>query len=229
MTECVLCQKPCVHPLSLAELCSFQSVHPVRVCPRCMAHFQSYQGKIQCVGCGREWRSRELCVDCVRWQQQYDTVLVNQPIFVYDRFFLDWIERFKFYGDYWCGWAVVPALQQAFDARRDAIVIPIPSSVTRTKERGFPTTHSLLQMADIPFCDALEYRGDGVKQSHKTRLERIKTAQPFALKKELVTRWRQQPVILFDDVYTTGRTVYHAWQCLKSEGAEVVTVCTLGR
>lgn len=43
-------------------------------------------------------------------------------------------------------------------------------------------------------------------QAGKSRQERLRLVQPFQLRATL----REQPICLFDDVYTTGRTLFHA-------------------
>ena len=58
-------------------------------------------------------------------------------------------------------------------------------------------------------CNFCENQHAGAKQSEKNRQERLLTTQPFLLL-EGHKKYLQQEIILFDDVYTTGRTLYHA-------------------
>ena len=66
-----------------------------------------------------------------------------------------------------------------------------------------------------------------LKQSHKDRAMRMKTKQPF----EYVgpNNLSDKKILLVDDIYTTGRTLYHAKALLEDAGAKFVTSVTLAR
>nr|MCH9869498.1 hypothetical protein [Serratia marcescens] len=68
-----------------------------------------------------------------------------------------------------------------------------------------------------------------VDQSSKTRVDRLQTTQPFEFKEGMEPRIRGRRILLVDDVYTTGRTLYHASAQLKSAGAAAVFSMTLAR
>lgn len=66
------------------------------------------------------------------------------------------------------------------------------------------------------------------KQSRKTRRERLLMKQPFTLCQS-DKKLANQKICLVDNVYTTGRTLRHAAQCLIVAGALEVTSLTLAR
>src|SRR5690625_1097913 len=62
------------------------------------------------------------------------------------------------------------------------------------------------------------------KQSKKTRSERLSADNPFVAAKKV-----NKPVILVDDIYTTGTTLRHAATLLKEQGCPEVYAYTLIR
>ena len=63
-------------------------------------------------------------------------------------------------------------------------------------------------LGDLPYDDCLRMKEEHClkKQSHKIRKERMKTPQPFELKRRKSAPY----IVLIDDIYTTGRTLYYA-------------------
>ena len=62
-------------------------------------------------------------------------------------------------------------------------------------------------------------------QSAKTREQRLQTPQPFDLTDR--KRVRGKTVVLVDDVFTTGRTMYHAAQLMRAAGCKTICGVTL--
>lgn len=62
------------------------------------------------------------------------------------------------------------------------------------------------------------------KQAKKSRFERIMMKNPFKQ-----TEPFNKPVVLVDDIYTTGRTLRHAAQLLTENGCPEVYALTLCR
>jgi ComF family protein len=146
------------------------------------------------------------------------------------------IARFKFQED--------PALARALaDLMRHApwvepaldmasLVIPMPLSSQRLRERGFnqalelarhlaphkTQAHVLLRTSDSPHQ---------VGASRKERVEHVRDA--FWVAPEHLADVRGQHVVLLDDVMTTGASIYAAAQALRAAGAAHITGMVLAR
>lgn len=92
--------------------------------------------------------------------------------------------------------------------------------------RGFNQVKGLLGGCTITEVLVHQHK-DKLAQSHKSRTERLATPQPFLLKN--AARVLNERVILVDDIYTTGRTLYHAAVLLKEAGASEVLSISLAR
>ncbi|MDR0200409.1 MAG: hypothetical protein LBI43_07545 [Streptococcaceae bacterium] len=129
----------------------------------------------------------------------------------------DYFSRYKFMGDY--------QMRQAFAMSFRAIPkgyqrVPIPLSPERFQARGFNQVTGFLEAATISYDDVLE-KVEVIKQSSLSRQERLKSENPFRLKKGVVLSKR---VCVIDDIYTTGATLQHAMTVLKNAG--VTDVCS---
>src|SRR5699024_2348874 len=109
----------------------------------------------------------------------------------------------------------------AFKARfpNECVVVPIPLSNERMCSRAFNQADMLATFLPAEKEYVLT-RTNTEKQSKKTRIERLTSTNPFKIKK---------PVILVDDIYTTGTTLRHAAIILKSNGCPEVYAYTLIR
>ena len=82
-------------------------------------------------------------------------------------------------------------------------------------------------MTKIPLKDLLR-RKELTPQSEKSRKARLEMEQPFELR-VANGKIRNQKVLLVDDVYTTGRTLFHGAELLYKNGAEAVESLTFAR
>jgi len=138
------------------------------------------------------------------------------------------ITMWKYRGDYILGHIFQADMKQYFKQHYDThneqmIAVPIPLSNDRLYERGFNQAEMLADFLSVRIENVLT-RTMNEKQAKKTRLERIMTVNPFNLVKSL-----NNPVLLVDDIYTTGRTLRHAAQLLKEAGCQEVYALTLCR
>lgn len=69
---------------------------------------------------------------------------------------------------------------------------------------------------------------ENVPQSKKTRKERMRLQQPFAIKKK-TKKIKNCSVILVDDIYTTGRTLFHAAAVINDCYPKSLNTFTLAR
>ena len=88
----------------------------------------------------------------------------------------------------------------------------MPSSRDKTVERGFHHLERMLEAVALPYVDLFE-KDDGYKQSLKNGMERMEISSHMRLKKDAVIP--DTPLLLVDDVCTTGSTLKHAYQLLE--------------
>lgn len=220
--RCSCCQKTLTRNLTLRELFFFTSQR----CYHCEKLFTKINQSAACPGCGRA-NSPEVCSDCRLWQRELGFVLENKSLFHYDEGFRKWIETYKFTGDYRLRGAFATELAQALQNYQGYLICPLPLSPERFEQRGFNQVSGCLDFSQVSF-ELLLKRKELAPQSEKSREERLRMEQPFEL---LVPngKIRKQRVLLVDDVYTTGRTLFHAAEVLYKNGAETVKSLTFAR
>ena len=199
-----------------------------QICDKCEKDLKQLSGK-RCRRCSREAKS-EICVDCIWWENYHhgiDVIDFNYSVFSYTSHMQDVIAKWKYRGDYQLGHIFeknfVNQFYQKFKMIKDVIAVPIPLSRERMQERCFNQATMLCSFLPIPSKDVLT-RVHGEKQSKKRRKERISSENPFNLEQKL-----NNPVILVDDIYTTGTTLRHAASLLKTAGCPKVYTYTLVR
>jgi len=117
---------------------------------------------------------------------------------------------------------------------RDALLVPIPSSRTNLKRRGFSHTELLareivrkensLKVANL--LTSIGSRADQVGLSFPERERNLAGAFQGDL-----GYWRDKmrPVVLLDDVFTSGATLSQGWRTLEELGAEVTGFCVFAQ
>ncbi|RYG74387.1 ComF family protein [Lentibacillus lipolyticus] len=203
---------------------------PMYLCPACTKELTVLQGG-RCRKCSRMSR-KDLCVDCERWQSNWsngrDPLEWNISVFQYNDWMQEVISRWKYRGDYCLGKAFLPEYQRVFRQHfsflpSNTAIVPIPLSEERLRERGFNQAELLADCLPRQTDQVLK-RIHGEKQSKKTRLERLTGKNPFK-----VTQTVNNPVVLADDIYTTGTTLRHAASVLKQNGCPKIYALTLVR
>lgn len=141
------------------------------------------------------------------------------------------------------GWREVAGLMARRMARerppgeldRDrALVVPVPTTRTRRKRRGYNQADVLAEAfsraVERPLVRALRRRSGGGSQVALQPTERranVRTA--FAVRGQAAPRIRGRPVLLIDDVLTTGATAAAAAGVLERAGAQGVVIHTFAR
>ncbi len=85
-----------------------------------------------------------------------------------------------------------------------------------------------MQAAGIKTQKLLEKKLNNAPQSEKSRQERLAAPQAFRAT-ENMTKIKNQKVLLVDDVYTTGRTLFHAAEILQTYQPKVLHTFSLAR
>ncbi|MGO4888793.1 ComF family protein [Anaerobacillus sp. MEB173] len=139
------------------------------------------------------------------------------------------LAKYKFRGDYVIGQAFEPLLQQMYQAEfSDCMVVPIPLSNERLYERGFNQAKHLAELIGVPVFDVLKRTTHEQKQSKKSRTERLSLEKsPFEIQSN--ESIQNKPILIIDDIYTTGATIRQAAKVLLDSGAKEVSSLTVGR
>ena len=228
--KCLLCKRDLDYSLSLAWIFSLDPFKEKFICADCQSRFQRIDGPT-CRGCGRMCAS-QYCADCVRWRKVGKPLLDNQALYCYhNEAMRDYFEQYKFAGDYYLRKVFQAEFQQfilqKYPQRKwKYCIIPVDQQ-TMVSERGFNQVKGLTASLKTEQWLVMDDDRHRVKQSHKNRAERMQTQQPFILKSP--AKVKNQFVVLIDDIYTTGRTLYHAQDLLLKAGAAEVRSVTLAR
>lgn len=178
----------------------------------------------RCTGCGA--RGPEWCDTCamtlpdVQWDR-IDTDLLLCSAFQYTgpirQTIVDWKERqhraARQRVERWFAAALTPLLER----RPEMLCVPIPSSPTNDRLRGTRVLHDVLRTIGVTYSDALESTRSRRDQAGLSREERAANLQD-------ALRWRgstDQPLLLIDDVVTSGATMRAAATALTVSGGHV--------
>ncbi len=182
----------------------------------------------RCPVCSR--LSEGICLDCQDWKNSrphMNTLDSNYSIYPYTPMIQTIISQWKYRGDYEIGFIFKFIVQQTFQTLlnfdQSVIIIPIPLSEDRLYERAFNQAEVIASWI-TPEPKLLLTRRDYEKQAKKSKNERITSENPFILPKTI-----NKPVLLVDDIYTTGTTLRHASTVLKESGCPRVDAFTLVR
>lgn len=229
MAKCLLCGNEWTQAPNLWELLAWKPIELPLICPTCEKEMAWLTGPV-CSGCGRSLttEAKELCPDCLQWQQNKGWTPKNTAFLSYHGLYQQWLLQLKGTGDIRLAAYFKVPLQQLSRQYRQVIWVPIPSSPKSYRERGFHQTEVILKAAKIPYQSLLRMGETQEKQALKTKRERMQRPNPFVIACDNKPTTTPQ-VVLFDDVYTTGTTLYHAQRTLEAAGYEVVASVTLAR
>lgn len=224
--NCHWCQKLIVRNLSLKEML-FPFSSQETLCLDCQKLFVKTPA-VTCPNCCKIGYS-EKCLECLAWQVKYpDLKIKHHSFFIYNETFREWIYQYKFQGDYRLRQTFKLELKRYFSRQKDVLVCPVPLSTQRYQIRGFNQTQAMLEAADIACTMLLTKKVDTLAQAQKSKMERLLTPQPFEVTKAGL-EIEGKKVIIFDDVYTTGRTLLHAMAALNTYKPREMTTVSLAR
>ena len=224
--NCQLCHARLPVRLSLRDLVMLRPLTPPTLCERCRARFTRIDPVHACPGCSRPQEHTRLCPECESWQHQYGWHLQHQALYTYNDAMKEYMHRYKFGGDYRLRTVFQAEVQQRIRQLGADLVVPIPVTQTTMAIRGFNQVLGIL--GDMPVIPVLRHRAvDKVAQSRKTRRQRLQTPQPFVLTDPAIVRGKR--ILLVDDIYTTGRTLYHAATLLKAAQCHELVSLSLAR
>lgn len=192
------------------------------LCEECTKKLENITGDL-CEKCGRpflnldaKYRKGDLCNDCVRWGE--GALTKNRSIYVYNEFLQEVIAKWKFRGDAELVKLFWPELQNLVKQFEIDVVVPIPLSKGRLYERSFNQSKALVEGLPYPIIEALMRPDEATKQSKKSRKERLHREERFQMVPSFLYDLQGKTVLLVDDIYTTGATLYSAANTLKEQG-----------
>ncbi|HIW70210.1 MAG TPA: ComF family protein [Candidatus Limosilactobacillus merdipullorum] len=136
------------------------------------------------------------------------------------------MHRYKFQGDYRIRSVFTQAMAQQLDKYQADIITTVPIAQQTWLTRGFNQVQGII---DRPTEELLAVISNEKRpQSTRDRQERLALKQPFCWVDD---KSRQsvygKRVVLVDDVYTTGRTMYHAAGLFREAGVKSVKTFSL--
>lgn len=188
---------------------------------------------------------QNICYDCYRWklweqEQGMERILErNISAVAYQSVTQDWIEQFKFRKDsrmkYFLASLLVEKAMQCVQTDSFDLLVPIPLSSSRLFERGFNQSEELAlclapKLKIEVASDILIKRDDLFKQSKRGRDSRLtEMLKKFLKNSQSQVDIYKKRILLVDDIYTTGATLYAAAYILRQEGVASVSSLTLAR
>ena len=176
----------------------------------------------------REIARPALCGACLQHPPAFDACVAPfRYAFPVDRM----IQGLKYRRELYYGRILGELLSRHVSQTRPELVIPVPLSLARYRERGFNQARELAR----PLCkrlglrlcsDLVERRRETREQAGLDRKDRLEnTRDAFALVAPLPARH----IAIIDDVVTTGSTVNEVAKLLRSAGAEWIEVWAAAR
>jgi len=223
---CHLCQCNLTHGSHLCEICE-DSLHLIEA-PFCSQCGECYDGQIS---------NEFICPNCHGLNLSFDFARAALRSEGGSR---DLVHDFKYRHQIHLSSELGRLTKIALDDPRfepyieGGILIPVPLYWLRLRKRKFNQSEeiarSLVKLTNLTVVNALIRNRNTETQtrfSRKKRLENLNGA--FELKTSYKSTILDQPVILIDDVFTTGSTANECARVLIENGAKCVAVLTLLR
>lgn len=221
--ECLICRKPQTETFTLRDLFQMR-MGESRACQDCYQKFH-YIGSQHCKAC---WKDQVdgICSDCEKWRKK-GVEVSHQSIFSYNQAMREYFSTYKFMGDYLLRTVFKDDIRKRLKEYRGYTIVPIPISQKKWRKRKFNQVIGLLDAANVPYKELLKVNARKKQdQSSKTRTERLQTKQFFEIstKDNLPSK-----ILIVDDIYTTGKTLQLARECLEENGARNVKTFSIAR
>lgn len=199
-----------------------------KVCRQCVNKLSTKTNQPTCSRCHNITAEHtKECDACILMKNTFEHVPRQIFTFLeYNQEVAQLFHRYKFVND--AALAEVIASLIEFDFRQYDIVVPIPISKQRLKERTFNQTSLVLTQLGVHYQDMLETK-KVERQSKLTKAERLVTRNIFTVKSGAASYLKDKNILLVDDIYTTGITVHQAQQIIKSNGSKNIDVLTFSR
>lgn len=215
---CLWCQRTLTTNLTVKMIFSYRPIYWPRLCLDCLEKFEVIQLKNHCPVCQKKQTGRMICADCRYWQGCYPKEDgYHQALFHYNSEMQTFFQQFKGSGDYRLRTLFQAQLATYFQNQNYDLYCFIPTEAAHFKKRGFDHIQALF----TPFVDntpLLIKKPTLQAQAQKNRQARFETPQFFEFSGQYKKMHHAKKILLLDDIYTTGRTFFHAKKCLREAG-----------
>ena len=174
----------------------------------------------------RKRRQQSVCEKCMAQferveEQPYENV---QALYYYNDAMQSYLFRYKFLKDYVVRVVFADVLRETLKAYKGYTVVPIPMHPDKKRERTFAHIDELLEAARVPYVHLLE-KTTTASQSEKTKEQRENSRILFC--RNTIQLKKNRPILIVDDIITTGTTIRHATHVLQQAGFEKIDVLVL--
>ena len=206
MNNCLLCGELINQQDNFQQLLSFSPLFSSCLCQQCLEQFKLLIPTERCPYCFGQLP----CFECKKWQK---LSLNHFALFSYNQQAKEWLNRYKIQGDYRLKTSFSTLIYNKLypEIKHGWMLVPIPLDKIKYKKRGFNQVTALLESAHLPYAMLLHKEVTPIAQGLKNKKERLAMPQLFSFIK---TEQQYEKVIVVDDIYTTGRTITRAYECL---------------
>ncbi|QVK12223.1 ComF family protein [Weissella ceti] len=193
-----------------------------RICIACSKTFQQVTDD-RCMFCGHQAQNMK-CLQCVQWKR----TIKHTALYQYNDAMKEYFKAYKLWGGYHLKDVFKAELLKEIKRMKHPLIVPIPSTQEANEARGFDQVRTLL--TGIPYKPLLICTNK--KKQHQKNLnlkQRLESNQLFELNNSCSLPTKDTKICLFDDIYTTGQTIFHAAECLKSQGFTDIVSMSIAR
>lgn len=189
-----------------------------------------------------EHNEQTICYDCFRWTQWEERMGMgriltsNRSGIEYNDWAQQVFQHYKFRGDERLKYFLASVIVMNHTGESNIeCVAPIPLVEERLSQRGFNQSALIARLVaeslHLPYEEHLLMRvKDTQKQSKKKRTERLQEMlHKFINNPSVTVDIKGKNILIIDDIYTTGATLYAAAYTLKKNGARHVYAYTIAR
>ncbi|MFD1464880.1 ComF family protein [Lapidilactobacillus mulanensis] len=216
MADCLSCGSHLVQNCSLKTLLFARNFYADQICGNCARKFERIEPTHACPECYRAQTDGQVCQDCQRYRALGVDKAHNVSLFTYNQAMHDYMQQYKRHGDYRIRALFSGSLRRTLQFyRRDYLLVPIPTSQAHFAQRQFDPVLGLYDQL-CPLTPLLVKNGREWHQSTLERKERIKAPQTFACPTTDWSAYKQNKILILDDIYTTGTTLLRATDALRA-------------
>lgn len=226
---------------AVCETCHAPLSEGLSICPSCREQFTRLTPPL-CHYCGEDFdgtlEGPFQCQNCKGLKYNFDFARASLKGLAES---FDLVHRLKYQRHFYLAKSLAAFLHETFleDQRfqdySEALLVPVPLHWRRHQWRhgnqAYELARELSKASGVPLVNALirKHRTQTqTKLSRKQRLSNLRGA--FEIKKRSLDQLAGNPIILIDDVFTTGATAHECSRILKKEaGVDRVAVLTLVR